>query len=211
MGNTVNCPSCRQALSVPDELLGKRVKCPGCREVFAAGARPAPPPPKDEEDPGRRDRDRDRDRDREEDDYPRRPRRSERYRERDREDEEDEDDRYRLRRRRGRDRPGKVQAIGVMMLCGSIYALVHAAGLVIGSTCVCLLWPGVYLAIVAGILGILKASALLGRDARRESLPRTVAILQIICILNLDMINLALGIIELVFMNDPEVTDYLRP
>ena len=40
--------------------------------------------------------------------------------------------------------------------------------------------------------------------------PRTLAVLQIICIVNLDVINCVLGIIALVMLNAPEVVSYYR-
>ena len=39
---------------------------------------------------------------------------------------------------------------------------------------------------------------------------KTIAIMQIVNIINCDMVNLTLGIITLVFLNDPEVRDHLR-
>src|SRR5207245_2508911 len=41
MPTTVNCPSCKRSLGVPDALMGKRVKCPSCNMIFTA----APPGP----------------------------------------------------------------------------------------------------------------------------------------------------------------------
>jgi hypothetical protein len=33
---TIQCPSCKRRLNVPDKFLGKRVKCPGCGEALEA-------------------------------------------------------------------------------------------------------------------------------------------------------------------------------
>src|SRR5262245_28209483 len=47
MPTTIKCPTCKRALEVPDELMGKRVKCPGCKMIFTAmppGATPADTP-----------------------------------------------------------------------------------------------------------------------------------------------------------------------
>lgn len=45
----INCPSCKGAVRVPEELLGKRVQCPRCEAKFVAEAddeeQPAAPPP----------------------------------------------------------------------------------------------------------------------------------------------------------------------
>src|SRR5689334_22870923 len=43
----ISCPSCKGAVRVPEDLLGKRVQCPRCQATFVAEAdeepRPAPP------------------------------------------------------------------------------------------------------------------------------------------------------------------------
>src|SRR6266851_2954500 len=47
MPTTLNCPSCKRSLGVPDALMGKRVKCPSCNTVFTAtppGSSPAEEP-----------------------------------------------------------------------------------------------------------------------------------------------------------------------
>src|ERR1700722_3700703 len=36
MPEQVQCPSCKQKLRVPDNLLGKKVKCPKCATIFDA-------------------------------------------------------------------------------------------------------------------------------------------------------------------------------
>jgi len=44
----INCPSCKGAVRVPEELLGKRVQCPRCEAKFVAEAddeEPAPAAP----------------------------------------------------------------------------------------------------------------------------------------------------------------------
>jgi hypothetical protein len=61
-----------------------------------------------------------------------------------------------------------------------------------------------------GIMAIVKGAALLGRDDWRQSPPRTIAIMQIINIINFDVTNCVLGIITLVFLNEPEVRRYYR-
>jgi hypothetical protein len=57
---------------------------------------------------------------------------------------------------------------------------------------------------------IIKATALLGDSAHREAAPTAPAVLQIVCIINGDIINLTLGIVELVLMNDPESRRFFR-
>lgn len=199
MTHTITCPSCRRQLRVPDDLLGCMVKCPACSDNFPA-EEPAPRPRpavargRDEYDaprPSRRPRDED-----EEDDRPPRRRRSH---------AEEEDD-YPLPRRG--EKPGKVTAIGVMMLVGGILAVLHGLGWAISFVGLC--WPGTYYSFVVGLMAIIKGSHLLGERAYREWPPQGIAIMQIINIVVFDVINLTMGIINLVFLSDPEVKRYFR-
>jgi hypothetical protein len=220
------CPKCDRSLRVPAELLGQRVKCPACTTIFTAGGeaggekappaldsgrrrdewdeedRPRRPPDRDEEDRPRRAWSRDEDED-------------DRFRRRSRRRDEDDDDYPRERRRRpgGGDfghRPGKVQAIAIMALCGGIWTALWVLGVLAGSGCVALVWPGVYYAIVAGILAIVKGAQLLGQNADHSTVPRTVGVLLIINIVNCDVVSLVLGILIVTFCSDPEVTNFFR-
>jgi hypothetical protein len=201
MTYTITCPSCRRQLRVPDDLLGCMVKCPACSDHFPA-EEPAPPPRPsagrgraeyDDPRPPRRPRD-------EEDDDRLLRRRRVRI------DEDGDDDYSRARRRE--EKPGKVTAIGVMMLVGGILALLHGVGWAVSVVGLC--WPGTYYSFVMGVMAIVKGSQLLGERAYRESPPQAVAIMQIINIVVLDVINLTMGIINLVFLSDPEVKRYFR-
>ena len=48
---------------------------------------------------------------------------------------------------------------------------------------------------------------MLGQNDRQPA-PRTLLILQILCILNLDIVNCILGIVGLNLLNDPDTQDY---
>ncbi len=97
-----------------------------------------------------------------------------------------------------------------MILIGGILALISGlAGLAIGAvSCVGLLWPGTYYALVLGIMGLIKGVHLMGEQAHKEAPPQGIAIMMIINAINCDLINLTLGILVLVFLGDPEVKDY---
>jgi hypothetical protein len=200
MTHTITCPSCRRQLRVPDDLLGCMVKCPACSDNFPA-EEPAPPPRpaagrgRDEHDEPRPSRRRPRDED-DEDDRPPKRRRT-------RAGEEDD---YPITRRD--EKPGKVTAIGVMMLVGGILAVLHGVGWAVSVIGLC--WPGTYYSFVFGIMAIIKGSQLLGERAYRESPPQGIAIMQIINIVAFDVFNLTMGIINLVFLSDPEVKRYFR-
>ena len=107
----------------------------------------------------------------------------------------------------GPPKPSKVQAIAVMQLCGGIYALVQAAG-VIGLFFLYLPW--IY-SVVLGVMAIVRSARLLGDNAYGCGNQKTIAVMQIINIINCDVVNLVLGIICLLFQSDPEVEQYLQP
>jgi hypothetical protein len=163
--------------------------------------------------PSSRRRDDDRPRDRRRDDYDDddrpRPRRS--YDERDDYDEE-------RRPRRGQ-KPGQIQAVGIMLLIGGILGTITGLGLLGyagmvgvasgGPGFLCCLWPGIYLELVFGILAIVRGCRMLG-DNESGTPPTTLAVLAILCILNADVINCVLGIVCLIMLNDPAVGAYYR-
>jgi hypothetical protein len=202
MPSTTNCPSCARALTVPDELIGQQVQCPTCGATFTAqvgrgspppsGQQPqppqappsAPPPyqqPAYQQPPARRD---------------------------------DDDDYERRRRPRQGDKPGNVQAVNVLTLIGGIVALVGALIYVVGIGLPTVgfgcIWPGWIYAIVAGILATIKGSKLMGENAQMEEPPTTAGILLIINIVNCDVISCVLGILILVFLNDPVTKNWYQ-
>ena len=190
MTTIINCPGCQQGLQLPGTLAGQEVQCPTCSRIFtAAGERVAASSAnhagvKAEQSFSQP--------------APSPPDATENY----------SDDRP--SERRVREKPGKVQAISIMMLVGGIYALIHAVGAVAATTFFCCLWPGVYYAIVMGIMAIVRASPLLGENAHLQPSPKNIAIMQIANIVNLDVVNCVMGIITLVFLNEPEVRRYFR-
>ena len=104
--------------------------------------------------------------------------------------------------------PGKIQAISVMTLVGGILAILTCLG--IGLATVGFWIPWIY-SLVLGIMATIKGSQMLGSNpAPAFASARTIAIMQIVNIINCDVINLTLGIITLVFLNDPEVKEHLR-
>ena len=201
MTTIIDCPSCNRPLRLPDDLLGRLVKCPSCGSDFTAAApmpeeaaappraRKGPAPSADDEEEPRG-----------------RPRRHSEY-------EDADDDDNRPVRRRADTKPGKVQAVGIMMLIGGILALIHGVGWMIAGVAtmgLCCLWPGTYYSLVLGIMATMKGSSLLGERADQQATPKGIAIMQIINIINLDIPNCVMGIISLVFLNEPETRDYFR-
>ncbi len=187
------CPGCAAELSAEDARAGGEDACPKCGTRFLIPGTPPPPPAAEEP---RRWRDRD-------DRLSRRDDRSSRWDDRD--DRDDRDDDYRPRRRRRK--PERAGAIGGMLLGGGIYSLVWTGAWVVFSTgCFCLL-PGTYFGIVWGILAIIRGAAITN-DTDRGEAPRALLICQIITIINFDVVNMILGILGLVFLNEPDVDRY---
>ena len=87
---------------------------------------------------------------------------------------------------------------------GGSFAIVWVALGFLFTTGFMCLWPGFYYAIVVGVFAILRGTALLG-DRWYKSNPRTIFIMQIVLAVNLDVVNIALGIIGLVFLSEREV------
>jgi hypothetical protein len=104
--------------------------------------------------------------------------------------------------------PGKTQAIALMTLIGGIIAVLLSGVWTLGSGFVCCLWPGTYYTLVLGIMAIVRGSALLQARPGTEPAPQTIAIMQIVNIINGDVVNLVMGILTLVFLSEPEVKGF---
>lgn len=199
MNFTLACPSCQRSLRVPENLLGQSVKCPSCGHIFTAPDRVEEEAPRQStaEQPSRRATPQPVDAF---DDAPRRP-----------PDDDYDEDHDEVPRRRGRGpKPGKVQAIAVMILVGGIFACVWSLGWTMLSGFGCCLWPGSYYGLVTGIMAITKGANLLNDNAYRLRAPQGIAIMMIINIINGDLVNLTLGILVLVFLADREVREFFR-
>ena len=110
-------------------------------------------------------------------------------------------------------KPGKVQAIAIMMLVSGVlnifYGLiltVSVAIIAVGVGLLCL--PLTISPTVLGIIEVIAASKLLNSEPRKIKV-QTIAILEIVSIITLDVLSAGVGILNLVFYNDPEVKRYL--
>jgi len=100
------CPTCKRAVEIPDELMGKKVRCPSCKIIFlpTAGAPPSktnssrPQPPKSKSEEGIRARRKppppedEEDEDEEEEEIPHGRKKGVRRREEDEEEDEEEEE-----------------------------------------------------------------------------------------------------------------------
>lgn len=110
-------------------------------------------------------------------------------------------------------KPGKVQAMSIMLLVngilnvlwGIIYTFMVVLGTIgIGLLCV----PYTILPIILGIFEIVAGTRLMGNPPRKYNI-KTLAILEIISIITMNFISLTVGILNLVFVSDPETQAYL--
>jgi hypothetical protein len=96
----------------------------------------------------------------------------------------------------------------IMTLVGGIIATLWAICLALVSVCI---WIPFIYGLVFGIMAIVKGSKLLGANPWPEYLTLdTTAIMGIVNIINGDILNMTMGIIILVFLNDPQVRAYMR-
>ena len=104
--------------------------------------------------------------------------------------------------------PGKLQAVAVMSLVGGIMSLLVCAAIAASTFFIWITW--IY-SLVLGIMAIIYGSQMLGKNSVQGfSSAKTIAIMQIISIISCDFVNLSMGIVSLVFLNDDEVKAYLR-
>jgi hypothetical protein len=178
------CPVCGTRAQVEAADIGHKVECPGCLSSYEAvevNPRPKPTPSQSEAKKSKE------------------PKRSKRRWDDEDRDEDDYDDRPKKRKR-----PSNITAIAALLLAGGIYGLIF--GCLIGLNALCL-WPGTWYAVVWSIFAIIRGSTMLNeRDISNE--PRTLVIMQIIMIVNCDVVNMIMGIVGLVLLNDAQVVKY---
>jgi uncharacterized membrane protein YbjE (DUF340 family) len=108
-------------------------------------------------------------------------------------------------------KPPKVQAIAIMTTAGGGVAILFVLIDILFALICCITIVAVPYGIVVAVFALMKGIKLLNDHNQTETAPYNVAIMQIINIISLDVVNLVLGIITLVFLSDPEVKKYYRP
>jgi hypothetical protein len=113
-------------------------------------------------------------------------------------------------------KPGQVQAIAIMTLISGILNILASFGWIIaaivgaftsfGLTLLCL--PVAMLPGALGIFELIYAAKLLPAQPKPVRPNQTIAILEIICILTGNPYPLIVGILALIFYNDPAVQAY---
>ena len=110
-------------------------------------------------------------------------------------------------------KPGIVTAIAVMTLVNGILNITYALGLtaavVLGSLGIGIICaPLTILPLVLGIFEIMYAARLISTPPKPTQPSQLIAILEICCILLGNVVSLVIGILALVFYNQPEVQAY---
>jgi len=108
-------------------------------------------------------------------------------------------------------KPGMVQAIAIMTLVNGILEFPWACSLatVMVSTCVGVLAiPLAIYPLVLGVFEIIYAAKLLPNPPKPVQPARYLAIMEICNIITGDIVSLTIGILALVFYNDPRVQAY---
>ncbi|MGA9398474.1 MAG: hypothetical protein WBV22_09480 [Anaerolineaceae bacterium] len=111
-------------------------------------------------------------------------------------------------------KPGKVQAISIMLLVNGILNILAGLGVTalvvlgtIGFGIVCA--PVTILPTVLGIFEVIYASKLLSSPPRPVNNLQTIAILELCGIVIGNVVSAVIGILNLVFLSEPEVKTYL--
>jgi hypothetical protein len=122
-------------------------------------------------------------------------------------------------------KPSKLETVGILMLINGILnvianvsatlilfiSLLGGAISTFGLGCLCfplLIFP--VLPMIFGIFEIMYGARLMSSDGQpvRYATVQTVAVIEIVCILFGNIVSLAIGIVNLVFLGDTEVKNY---
>jgi len=110
-------------------------------------------------------------------------------------------------------KPGKVQAIAIMTLINGILNIIAGISLTVtvvfgtvGFGLLC--FPVTILPSVLGIFEVMGGAKLLANPPRKFNV-QTIAIMEIVAILFAGVPSMVIGILNLVFYNEPEVKAYI--
>jgi hypothetical protein len=112
-------------------------------------------------------------------------------------------------------KPAKVQTIGILMLISGAVNITIGLGIVAGfllSIILICCIPVAALPLALGIFEVIYGIRLIGsgqEPVKRDTL-QTVAILETASILGSNMVAFLVGVVNLLLLNDPEVTGYFK-
>lgn len=107
-------------------------------------------------------------------------------------------------------KPGKLQAVAIIMLVSGIFNLIYAVVMLIMAFATCVTIVLFPLLLVAGILEIIHATKLLKDPVEAYKPATAIAVLEICSILGCNVYSLVAGILNLIFWGDPDVKQYYR-
>ena len=112
-------------------------------------------------------------------------------------------------------KPGKVQAITIMMLINGILNILAGLGMTasiilgtffVGTICA----PVTILPAILGVYEVIYAARLLSEPPKAVRNIQTIAVFEIVAVICGMGISLVVGILNLVFLSEPEVKAYLE-
>lgn len=111
----------------------------------------------------------------------------------------------------GAPKPGKIQAIAIMTIINGALNIFWGAGVSLGMlfglvTIICI--PITIMPAILGIFEILYGVKLLANPPQPAQPSQTLAILEICCIIVGNVFSMVVGILALVFYNEPDVRAY---
>ncbi len=108
-------------------------------------------------------------------------------------------------------KPGLVKTIAVLTLVNGIVNIfwgLAATATVMASVILICLAPFAILPTILGVFEILYALKLLAEPMRPVQPSQSIAVLEILCLLTGNVFSMIVGILALIFYNDPQVKDY---
>ena len=112
------------------------------------------------------------------------------------------------------DSPGLVKTIGVITLISGIVNIfwgLIATAIVVPTIILACLAVFTILPTILGVFEIIYALKLLGNPPQPVQPSTTIAILEILAVLTGNVFSMIVGILSLVFYNDPQVKGYFAP
>jgi hypothetical protein len=115
-------------------------------------------------------------------------------------------------------KPGKVQAVAILTLISGItnvlWMIIIGVWIIIGGVASlglgCFLLPVVVPPLVLAVFEIIYASKILPTPIKPTKPSQTIAILEIVCVLTLNLFAVAAGIVALIMYSDPTVKAYFN-
>lgn len=106
-------------------------------------------------------------------------------------------------------KPIAVRLVGVFLLAGGVWSFIHVIGFTLRSGGLCCFWPMMFLELPWGIAASIRGGQMLATRSR----PRVPAILVLLQVLSagcFDLVNFALGFLNILLICAPGTRNYFR-